>query len=252
MDDSVYSSDIATHLVYAAADGGFVRKPVTVRDARGLIQRPSLEREGFALVTYTTRVTNFFDPAKVRSVCYPEIENILKEATGAARVVAFEHDVRCASTAERRARGVREPVRVVHDDYTAKSSPERARLYLGDEADELLRGHYSVINVWLPIAGPVLDTPLAVCDAQSMAETDLLPTEQGVKHEVYMIKFSAGHRWYYFPAMTTEEALLLKCFDSRPGNHARFTAHSALDLPGTAPGAATRQSIEVRALVFFS
>jgi hypothetical protein len=68
-----------------------------------------------------------------------------------------------------------------------RSGPERARLYLGDEADELLRGHYSVINVWRPIVGPVLDTPLGVCNAQSMAETDLLPTEQGVKHEVYMI-----------------------------------------------------------------
>src|SRR5271165_5432666 len=131
MDDSVSSSDVATHLVCAATDSGFIRQSVTVRDARSLIERPSLEREGFRLVTHATRVTNFFDPAEVRSVCYPEIEYILREATGATRAVAFEHDVRCASTAERRARGVREPVRVVHNDYTAKSSPERARLYLG-------------------------------------------------------------------------------------------------------------------------
>jgi len=91
-------------------------------------------------------------------------------------------------------------VKVVHDDYTEKSAPERVRLYIPQEAEALLKERYAVINVWRAIRGPVLDTPLAVCDARTIAEDDLVPTEEGVKHEVYLFNFSPNHRWYYFSA----------------------------------------------------
>jgi hypothetical protein len=97
----------------------------------------------------------------------------------------------------------------------------------------------------------VLDTPLAVCDAQTIAPEDLIPTEEGVKHEVYLFNFSPRHRWYYFSAMTTSEVLVLKCFDSVRDSRARVTAHTAFDLPAAPAAAQPRQSIEVRALVFF-
>jgi hypothetical protein len=148
-------------------------------------------------------------------------------------------------------KGVRQPVKVVHDDYTEKSAPERVRLYLPQEAEELLKERYAVINVWRPIRGPVLDTPLAVCDAESIAAADLIPTEAGVKHEVYLFNFNPDHSWYYFSAMTTSEVLLFKCFDSNKDTQARVTAHSAFDLPAMAAPAQARESIEVRALVFF-
>jgi len=250
MDATKTPDRIETHLIYAAPDTGFCRKAIPIHDARAALDSPSLNREGFALQCRTTAVSNFFDPAEVRSIYYPEVEQLLKE-TGATRAFAFEHDVRCVATAERRAREAREAVKVVHDDYTAKSAPERVRLYLPDEAEALLQGPYAVINVWRPIRGPVLDTPLAVCDARTIAEADLRPTEQGVKHEVYLFNFNPSHRWYYFSAMTTSEVLLLKCFDSRLDGRARLTAHSAFDLPAGPSQTPSRQSIEVRALVFF-
>jgi hypothetical protein len=113
------------------------------------------------------------------------------------------------------------------------------------------RGPAGAINLWWPLIGPVRDTPLAVCDARTIEAADLVRTEQGVKHEVYLLNFNPNHRWFYFPAMTTSEMLLFKCFDSRTGSGARMTAHSAFDLPGGG-GTPSRQSIEVRALVFFA
>jgi hypothetical protein len=124
-------------------------------------------------------------------------------------------------------------------------------LYLPEQADALLQRRYSVINVWRPIRGPVRDTPLAVCDAQTLAEHDRVPTEQGVKHEVYLFNFRPAHRWFYFPEMQTNEAILLKCFDSIADGRARFTAHTAIDLPPIATVPPPRESIEVRALVFY-
>jgi len=227
------------------------RKSVPVYDARAVLDQLSLEQQGFILRRHKTLVTNFFDEAEVVAVYYPEVEQLLKETTGAARAVAFEHDVRSASKAERAAKSARQPVKVVHDDYTEKSAPERVRLYLPQEAEALLKERYAVINVWRPIKGPVLDTPLAVCDAESIAAGDLIPTEEGVKHEVYLFDFNPNHRWYYFSAMTTSEVLLFKCFDSSKNSQARVTAHTAFDLPAMAAPGQVRQSIEVRALVFF-
>jgi hypothetical protein len=242
---------IEANLNYASKGSGFSRKLVSIHDGRAILDRLTLDQQGFVLRRHETAVSNFFDPTEVRSIYYPEVEQLLREATGAQKAVAFEHDVRCASTAERDANGAHQAVKVVHDDYTEKSAPERVRLYLPQEADALLKQRYAVINVWRAIRGPVLDTPLAVCDAQTIAQEDLIPTEEGVKHEVYLFNFNPNHHWYYFSAMTTSEVLLLKCFDSIKDRRARLTAHSAFDLPAMPPDTQARQSIEVRALVFF-
>jgi hypothetical protein len=50
--------------------------------------------------------------------------------------------------------------------------------------------------------------------------------------------------------MTADEVLLLKCYDSETDGRARFTPHSAFVDPTTPAGAAPRESIELRTLVF--
>jgi hypothetical protein len=44
---------------------------------------------------------------------------------------------------------------------------------------------------------------------------------------------------------------VFKVFDSATDGRARFTPHTSFDDPNTPPGAPARESIEVRALVFF-
>jgi hypothetical protein len=234
------------------ADGRPGGRTMPIYDARPLLGSLSLDVDGFVLRRCDTAVSNFYDPVEVRSIYYAEVEQLVKEATGAVRVVAFEHDVRCVPIARQGGNAVREPVKVVHDDYTEKSAPERARLYLPNDADSLLRSRYAVINVWRPINGPVQETPLAVCEARSIDEEDIVPTEEGVKHEVYLFKSNPRHRWFYFPKMEKNESLLFKCFDSLKNMRARLTAHTAFDDPTTPPNAPPRESIEVRTLVFFA
>ena len=228
--------------------GGKDRRVITIHDARVRADL-SLDREGFTLAQRPSAVRDFYDREEVLRVYYPEVAKLLTDLTGARRAQVFEHNVRNDARA-RHDQAVRTPVRVIHDDYTAKSTPERIRLYLPDEAEELLRGRYAIINVWRAINHAAEATPLAVCDASSVAPADLLPTEEGVKHEVYLLKYQRRHRWFYFPRMQPEEALLLKCFDS--GNViGRCTAHSAFESPLTPPDAAPRESIEARAFVFY-
>ena len=229
------------------------RQRLTIHDARELAPAPTLDLSGFALATFETQVEDLYDGETVRARYYPEMERLVADVTGAARVLAFDHNVRCATLAEQGEAGAQSPVRFVHNDYTVGSGPQRVRDLLGDEAEDLLQRRFAVINVWKPIRGPVEQTPLAFCDAQSLRMSDFVPTDlryQDRTGEVYSLTFAAEHRWYYYPAQRADEALLLKCYDSEEGC-ARFTAHTAFDDPSSRADARVRESIEVRTLAFW-
>ncbi|MBW2279898.1 MAG: methyltransferase [Deltaproteobacteria bacterium] len=228
---------------------------VTVHDGREVLAELSLDRQGVALERHDTRVEDFYDVEEVRTRYFPEVEELVRDATGADRVVAFDHNVRCATRAEKGESGAQMPVRFVHNDYTLRSGPQRVRDLMGDEAPELLRHRFAVINAWRPIRGPVLADPLAVCDASSMRPGDFVGTDLRYRDrtgEVYSVTFRPEHRWYFFSQMERHEVMLLKCYDSSEDGRARFTAHSAIDDPGTPADAPARESIEVRALAFFA
>ena len=228
---------------------------IQVHDARTLATQPSLDEQGFVLIARPTSVRDFHDATEVRSVYYPEVEEILKAATGAAEVVIFDHTLRSASAEQRAVRGIREPVRYVHNDYTSVSGRRRVTDLLEPaRAAELLKGRHAVINVWRPLQRPVEQAPLAVCDAQSIAPEDLVATDLIYRDrlgEVYSLTYNPRHRWFYYSAMVPGEVLLIKTYDSLEDGRARFTAHTAFDDPNTPPDAAPRESIEVRALVFY-
>lgn len=232
-----------------------VKHPMVIFDGRTIGERLTLDRQGFALVHHPTAIVNFYDEAEVRAIYYPEVERLVRQATGAVRVLVFDHNVRCAPMAQQGLNGAREPVRFAHNDYTAKSGPQRVRDLTGDEAEALLKNRFAFINVWRPIRGPVEEAPLAVCDAQSMRPADFVPTDLKYRDrtgEVYSIAFNPEHRWFYFPRMRSDEALLLKCYDSATDGRARWTAHTAFDDPTSPPNPAPRESIEARTIAFFA
>src|ERR1700739_4284957 len=156
-------------------------EPHTVRihDMRPMVSEVALDRQGFALVEQRSAVRDFWDDDEVRRVYYPEAERFIAEATGASRVFIFDHTLRrrVVGAADRDPTTPRQPATRVHVDHTGKSGPQRVRDLLGDEADELLRGRVKVINLWRPIHGPLLDAPLAVCDAASVDPADLVPSD---------------------------------------------------------------------------
>ena len=226
---------------------------MAIHDARATGDALSLDREGVRLVPHESRVRDFYDAEEVRGVYYPEVERLVKAATGAARVLVFDHNVRC-DDAERQSADVHAPVRFVHNDYTHESGPQRVQDLLPDEAEDLLTRRFAVVNVWRPISGPVRGTPLAVCGADSIAAGHLVPLDliyPDRTGEIYAFLHSPDHRWFYVPEMQVDEALLLKCYDSAEDGRARFTAHSAFDDPTSPADAPRRESIEARSLAFF-
>jgi hypothetical protein len=227
---------------------------VPIRDARPIAGAIKLDRHGFELVKHRSAVRDFYDDEEVKRVYYPEAERLLEAATGASRVFIFDHTTRrrVPGSEDRRA-GVRQPVSRVHVDHTAKSGPQRVRDLLADEAQQLLHGRVQIINVWRPIRGPLLDAPLAVCDARSVDKEDLIPSDLIYPNrigETYSVGYRPSHQWFYFRGMRADEALLLKCYDSKTDGRARFAPHTAFTDPETPADTPPRESIELRALVF--
>lgn len=227
---------------------------MTIRDGRAIAKQLSLEREGFIFVTHQTKVQDFFDEAEVRSVYYPETEQLVKANSGAKRVLVFDHTLRSADSAMRETKQISGPVRNAHNDYTEWSGPQRVRDLLTEEAEELLQRRFAVIQTWRPIRNPVEREPLAIADARSIGTKELISSSRVYPNrvgEVYHCTFNPEHRWYYFPKMQRNEAIVFKCFDSMKDGRARWTAHCAFDDPASRPGAQPRESIEMRTLAFF-
>jgi FtsP/CotA-like multicopper oxidase with cupredoxin domain len=100
----------------------------------------------------------------------------------------------------------------------------------------------------------VLDSPLTLCDAQSLAPENLIASDLKYPDrtgETYSITYNPNQRYYYFPKMEPDEAVLIRCFDSALTGPRRFSAHTGFDDPETPADSPPRESIEVRTVVFF-
>jgi hypothetical protein len=231
-------------------------RDMDIADARAASRQPSLAAEGFVLLESRSTVTDFLDEQAVTEVYYRELAEIALAATGAGRAYVFDHMVRMRESGRpalgfgRRAGGRPAANGWVHNDYTEESGRRRLALVLGDAA--AVR-RFCIVNLWRSIGGPVLDTPLAVCDATTVRAADLVtgdvryPKRTG---EIHFVTHSPAHRWSYFSAMDRDEVLVFKQYDSQP-DAARCTPHAAFDHPDPPPGAPLRKSIEARCLLVY-
>jgi len=229
------------------------RRRHLIRDGRSIAGEFTLDTHGLAFLKRPVAFNDFDDHDAIRSVYYRETERILQEATGADRVFAFGHTVRRQQMdGPSRTDHDRMPVPQVHVDRTDTWGADRVRELAPDEADSLLGGRIQIINLWRPIRGPVESMPLALCDARSVQPEHIVSVEmvfQEQSFETYRLIYDGAHRWYYFSRMTTDEIVLLKCYDSFVDGRARYTPHTAFSDPTTPPNAAPRESIEIQAIV---
>jgi hypothetical protein len=248
---SVGGGDASLH------QGSYVMQPVVIRNGRLRPEGFSLDREGFMLTTHASTIGDFYDDGEIAAVYDPEVAILVRRLTGAARVEIFDHTRRSASLDVQKARLIREPASIIHNDYTARSGPQRLRDHFPDTpeaAETLLRRRFAIVNVWRSIRGTVLTAPLALCDAASLAPADLVAVERRAKErigEIQQAVYNPAHRWYYFPEMAPDEALLIKTYDSATDGRARFTLHTSFDDPTAAAAAPPRESLETRCFAFF-
>ncbi|KDQ08748.1 hypothetical protein BOTBODRAFT_59114 [Botryobasidium botryosum FD-172 SS1] len=228
-------------------------RDVVIHDARGLEDTLSIEVNGFEFLKHISAKTEFLDERAVKTHYYAEMEEFLKEHTGAKRVYIFNHIIR--RNYEGAGGGVPGPVNRVHVDQTFEDGFEVVRRHLPDEAEELLQGHFRIVNVWRPIGAPVHHDPLTVADYRTLSLEDLVPVHMlgtdVASPYLFNIRYNENIKWYYLREQTPSEVALFKCFESDMSHKgARMCPHGSFHDASSPPEAPKRQSIEIRALIF--
>lgn len=231
--------------------------PVRIRNARTL-PHDGIEQRGFCCLRRPTAVRDFRDDADVRATGYPEAAEWIADALGASQAIVFDHTVRQRAPGRPPLDGsggsfstVRTPVGRVHADFTPRSAPRRIAALLGLGPDDALPP-YRIIGLWRPLnRGPLLDAPLALAAADSVSTDELVPNAivyPERRGETYALLHSERHRWFTYPAMRRDEALLFLHYDARSGS-VRTVPHTAFEDPQTPTDAEPRASVEMRVLV---
>ena len=229
---------------------------VEVSDMRPMAERLSIDKEGFELLRHRTSVQDLYDDFFVKTDYYAEIEKILYDRFGDSKIAIFDVTRRSdAKNGAQNSDGFRGPAIRVHADYTVKSGPQRAKDVLGaEEFNRFISNGAQIlqINLWRPIRGPVKRSPLAVADASSIAQEELVATDQIFSDrvgEIYQVAYGKNQRWYYASDMECDEVLLIKGWDSINDGRAIFTPHGAFRLPNASARIQPRESIEVRTFI---
>jgi hypothetical protein len=247
-----------------AARGTREPKVMTVRNARLLPHAFSLDVEGFTLVRHDTKVKDFNDDAELAAVYTPELEALVAGAAGGIEAVVFDHTRRSTDPAHRARHLSRDPVPAPHTDYTAGSAEQRLRDRFGDaEAKRRLQRRFAIVNVWRSMNKPLEQWPLAVCDGRTIDPARMQGTQREAPEraepsfeynrpsQTMHAFYDAGHRWYWYPRMARNEALLFKNWDTLTDGTARFALHTAFMEPHTPAHPAHRETIESRLFVFY-
>jgi hypothetical protein len=227
-------------------------RKVEIANGRASQEKFSIETNGFELIEYTSELTDFRNPDAVYRIFKPEAEQILKRLTGASRIFMFHHVVRdMAGARSDDSLTASTNTHVDHDQATYESHIRRC-LPAG-EADVLLSRRWAAYSIWKPMA-PVEKLPLAVCDARTVFDENLIsrtrrdgphPRQAGLG-----VAFNPKQRWFYFPDMTIDEALVLKIWDTDK-NLPQWVAHSAFVDPTSESDARPRVALDGRFIAFY-
>ena len=229
---------------------------VTITNVRDMEQPFSIEDDGFDFVKLPTGFRDFDDEEKVKSRLYPEMKEITEAFLGRKVAAVFDHATRRRPSPDAKLRGgglTRQPLHRVHCDFTPVSARQQILRTLGQEGREWLERPFALVNYWRPIIGPLRDDPLAICAPQSVKAEDLVPVRHVYSYgesEVYGVAYNPDHRWYYMSDMQPDDAIFFKVYDEGKGG-TLVAPHSAFSLPNPEQPVPTRESFELRLMVFY-
>jgi len=253
-------------------------------NARQLNDAPRLAVNGFQRVEFDHGITSFSTEAQasgetekqIKQRLYPAFKKLLQRVCpGAAEIIVFNHGLRSSSVPQAwspvgapSTSALKAPVKEAHSDFSPAVSPLVAKK-LVPHIDE--RQRYTLVNLWMSVdqKNPVMQTPLAFLDSETVDDEDLLDffvhsgknlemTEwDGQMDAKFRTKLKVtgasheNHAWFYFPKMEKHEAVIFKQYDSSSAE-SQCCIHAAIELQeaGVRP-LPERQSVEVRAIVVY-
>ena len=229
-------------------------KWTVIRDGRRIADRLTLDEHGFRLLNCPTRVSDFESARQIKEIYEGEIATLLRLQTGARDVVVFDPTLRTSKPVAPASAGYRQPVLRVHSDFTDQSAAQTLRDLHHERRGGDPSRRFAILQVWRPLSESADSLPLALADASSVEESDLFTVQRVYPDwvgELAYVVHRPEHRWYWFPGMSRDEAILFKVYDSSVNGTARRVVHTGFRprMPHTAT--AHRESMEIRALAFY-
>jgi hypothetical protein len=235
------------------------RRDIAIHDARPLVGRLSLDREGFVLLRDETPVPED-DRADGAKAYAASVAAHLKEMSGAALVLPQSNGLLRRRSEKAGVKGSIGPSRWVHMDYTRSFAPKWLD-WLSEWHQRELRGYqrFAIFQTWRCISPPPQDNTLAFCDASTIDAGDCIPFDAciaapydkpGNQFESQLSRFNSGQRWYCFPDLEPDELIVFKGHDSDPARDAQ-PLHNSIDFPDAPSDAEPRASLEARFFAFF-
>jgi len=232
---------------------------IRVEDIRGREADFTIKENGFTVMRLDASVTlqdfQTLSGDDLAERYFKPLSDALKRLMGAERVQIFDFQVRKShpefpiSTGE--PYDFQQPSTILHIDTTPQFTSSLVEK-LNPNSPELLRKRHQYVNVWKPLKGPVRSWPLAVCDTSSVNTVNDLQARDIVYPEGPVESFwvhpSSGYKFYYLSEQQTNETMVILQSDSKG-----YTGvpHTAFPNPWAVEDKLGRESVEVRALVFY-
>lgn len=239
---------------------------VTIHNAR-LAGPFTLDEHGFCLTHHQSAVTDWEENYAGDSAYAAEVIAVVQRLTGADFVIPMGGMIR---TSGKTSETVQPPAAEAHVDFTTRSAQRLANaLYRKARPDGAGYDRFIAFSLWRVLSPPPQDMPLALCEAGSVrddegtantkVDVDEIPTGDALFAPIAgeedmaaatIFHHSSDHRWWYFPDMARDEAILIKFHDS---DHARAwrAPHTAFR-DTSRPDAVERRSMEFRGVAYFT
>uniref|UniRef100_A0A7S2HHY3 Uncharacterized protein n=1 Tax=Helicotheca tamesis TaxID=374047 RepID=A0A7S2HHY3_9STRA len=239
--------------------GGSVNRTVKVNNGRN--QDLTLDETSFELVDCPTALStkDFYamqdGEDELREKYYEEVKKFVKNKMGCDKVVCLHTLVRNADGNNMEGGGVQGYAGGgPHTDADAVTADEVALTSLQDGKKYM---RYSYLNIWRNISEePIENDHLAMLDERSTVKPDdyLSRDVSGFGYEVSQYGLNArhasNHKWYYFPHMCKNEAILFKLMDSDWTKNGRICFHMSVNDP-LVQEKKSRESIEMRMVCYW-
>lgn len=212
------------------------------------------------------------EDSTLKDKLYAEVGEYLKAHLGAAHVHVMNHQVRNESKNAGSYHGAvagyahTEP----HTDSSALGGDE-VYLAMLSSVPEFTKhegkGRYMYLNMWRNISEtPIGDNHLAVLDERTVVKPDdyivkdlfmSYGENSNGAPDIHVPQYRINarhhhlHKWYYFPGMAHDEALLFKQADSDHTKQSRLCFHVAVPDTNAPEGTPPRESIELRCIAIF-
>ena len=264
---AIYTGDAAKK---AAIESQYETKSVDILDARKRQGSLKVDETGFTLLQMKqpTKTTHWRSAKDIQQHFHEELRPyLMKLYPGATRIEFTHHVVRGGNHFGDQPAAVDGPHldysqndkarAAFHETYPINEMVKEQMALMGklDTPDEEVR---SLIGIWKPIHmsnQPVYDHPLAVMDASSYKQDHERPYHLHMDFIGFVLHnlngaftYDTNQKWYYYPYQKESEVLVFTHYSK--GKHFA-NPHTSFLVPNRPKEYKTRQSIEMRAAVFY-